>query len=124
MPYPMSVLTVPQVEEVIRLAETKAAKAAEGVVLNLQVPEWQQIIDLIDSLPLDAKKELMALMWLGQGRESAEVSRWMELIQDASKELRSDIASRLASRPGLHICLRNALEVMRNSENVARVPCG
>jgi Protein of unknown function (DUF3775) len=116
MPNQLSTLTVDQVEALIRLAEKKAARAAAGMVLNLRIPEWQQIIEFVDSLSLDAKKELIALMWLGQGLVGVRVSRWMELIQKASRELRADMALQLAMKPGLHICLRTGLAMMGNPD--------
>ena len=87
MPRQLNRLTVDQVEALIRLAENKAARTDEELVLNLRIPEWQQIIEFVDSLSQDAKKELVALMWLGQGRVGVEDSYWAELVQNASKEL-------------------------------------
>jgi len=117
MPSQLSTLTVDQVEELIWLAKVKAAKTADGMVLNLHIPEWQQIIEFIDSLSQDAKKELIALMWLGQGLVGVGVSRWMDLIQKAGRELRADLAPQLAMKPGLHICLRTGLAMLEHSEN-------
>ena len=121
MPSQLSSLTVDQVEELIRLAESKAARADAGMVLNLRIPEWQQIIEFVDPLSQDAKKELIALMRLGQGRVGVEDSCWVELIQNAGEELKTDLAPQLAMKPGLHLCLRSGLEIMGNAENALRV---
>jgi len=116
MPSQLSNLTVDQVEKLIVLAENKAARTTEGMVLNLRIPEWSQIIEFVDSLSLDAKKELIALMWLGQGRIGAGITCWMELLQAASRDLRADIAPQLAMKPGLHLCLRTGLAMMGDPE--------
>ena len=50
MSFHLNALAVAQVKEVIRLAEIKAAKAAKGIVPNLHIHEWQEMLDLIDSL--------------------------------------------------------------------------
>ena len=115
MPSQLSSLTVDQVEELIRLAESKAARADAGMVLNLRIPEWQQIIEFVDPLSQDAKKELIALMRLGQGRVGVEDSCWVELIQNAGKELKADLAPQLAMKPSLHKCLIRGLEVISHA---------
>ena len=113
-------LTVTQVEEVISLAENKAAAVSRGNPLHppdfsMSSPnfrEWQRLISWIDHLPAATRVELMALTWLGQGRIGNHLSHWTELLHAAERELRKDLSFELAMKPNLHKFLRQGLKTI------------
>ena len=110
-------LTVAQIEEVTRLAEIRATKGAGGAVekpvdlAKHHIPdlEQQHLVTAIEKLSATAQSELMAFMWLGQGKIGDNLSRWGEIVQAAEEELDSDIPDQLASKVRLHEYLRRGL---------------
>jgi len=110
-------LTIAQIQEVIRLAEIRAAKSTEKetsnsvVLAKTHIPEveWQQLLTALKKLSAATQIELMAFTWLGQGTIGDDLDRWEELVQFAQLEIDNDIPSQLASMVNLHKFLSSGL---------------
>jgi len=95
MPTYLASLSLAQINEVTRLAGIKADKGALGKywehcdhpTKHSHYEVWQQLVNVIDHFSPTAKTELMALMWVGQGRIGGDLSRWAELLKAADREL-------------------------------------
>jgi hypothetical protein len=113
-------LTVAQVNEVIRLAEIKAVMIGRNIsdkrfgawIIPPLGQEQLQLTNLIQQLSGVAKCELTALMWVGQGRIGNDSSRWKKLFRAALEELINDLPDHLASNGSLHHDLRRGLEII------------
>jgi hypothetical protein len=66
----------------------------------------------IEKLPATAQCELMAFMWLGQGKIGDNLDRWGEIVKTAEEELDNDIPDQLASKVKPHEYLRQGLELI------------
>jgi len=114
----LMVLSVAQVQEIIRLAEIKDAKGSQGHTaksddISLSSPhyiEWQHLAAAIDQLPPIAKAELLALAWAGQGRIG---ERWDELVQAAtSREEGKDLTLQITMMETLNKYLIRGLDLI------------
>jgi hypothetical protein len=128
----LTALSRVQVQEVIKLAEFKAAKvtlekiAKPGDLSPTAAADsaLQKLVTVIDKLPPTAKRELMTLMWLGMGTIDADQSSWAELLQAAHDEQINDIPERLALIPRLHEFLHRGLEKANLTGKAMQPACG
>ena len=113
-------LTFAQIEELIWIAESRAAKGIRDgfanpvAASNPHVPdaEWQQLVSAIEELSGDAQVELMAFMWLGDGTFADLPDCWDEIIQFARCQVGEDFPFRVAETPKLHSILRHGMDMV------------
>jgi len=127
MPTYLASLSLAQINEVTRLAGIKADKGALGKywehcdhpTKHSHYEVWQQLVNVIDHFSPTAKTELMALMWVGQGRIGGDLSRWAELLKAADRELGKDLSLQLSMRASLHENLRRGLEKIGQGSQIS-----
>jgi len=114
----LNTLNHAQVEEIIKLAESKAMmEALEEITRSLPLPmshavvlALQQLMTVIDNLSPAARSELLALTWLGMGTIDDDPRSWTQLLHVAQEDRINQFPEQLALMSRLHEYLYQGLE--------------
>jgi len=80
-------------------------------ILPVDRPESQALREAIASLSPEARRELRALVWIGQGAYS--VKEWSDALADAAAEAGDVSIDSFLDHPNLHECLAKGLYELR-----------
>ena len=122
----LKALTHATIREIVLLAEKRRIEADEEGAKNhsgeLFPPDYLEqmakggkarsiaLHNRIESLSVDQKDELLALMWLGRANAGETVEMWSDLLHDAHEEDESGKASMLAEKSRLGTYLLDGLK--------------